>query len=57
MRRGDKVDTFLTLIFMLLVVAAMICYFAMPDNRIYFWYTGGAAICLRLVHYMIRFMH
>ena len=56
MRRGSKIDSILTMLFMLLAVAAVICYFAYPDNRTPFLYSGGAAICFRLVQYVMRFI-
>lgn len=56
MKRGDKLDTLLTMIFMLLAIAAVVCYFAMPDNRVAFLYCGGAAILLRLIQYLMRFI-
>ena len=56
MRRGSKIDSILTMLFMLLALAAVICYFAYPDNRTPFLYCGGAAICFRLVQYVMRFI-
>lgn len=55
MVRGNKIDTVLTLIFLALAVAAVICYFSVTD-RTAFLYCGGAAICFRLVQYLIRFI-
>ena len=49
MIRGSKIDTILTWLFMVLAVAAVVCYFAFPENRLSFLYCGGAAICFRLV--------
>ena len=56
MIRGSKIDTILTWLFMVLAVAAVICYFAFPENRQPFLYCGGAAICFRLVQYLMRFI-
>ena len=56
MKRGDSIDSLLTMIFMLLAVAAVICYFAMPANRTPFLFCGGAAILLRLIQYLLRFI-
>ena len=55
MIRGSKIDTILTRLFMVLAVAAVICYFAFPE-RLPFLYCGGAAICFRLVQYLMRFI-
>ena len=56
MHRGSKADTIVTWIFLALAVAAVICYVALPANRLPFMYCGGAAIVLRLVQYLIRFI-
>lgn len=56
MKRGSKIDTVLTWIFMALAVAAVVCYFALPADRTAFLYCGGAAICFRLIQYLIRFI-
>ena len=50
MTRGSKADEILTLVFMLLAIAAVVCYFAVSDKTV-FLYCGGAAIVLRLVQY------
>ena len=54
--RDNKLDKILTIIFMVLAIAAVVCYFAVDDKTV-FLYCGGAAICLRLVQYFMRFVH
>lgn len=54
MMRGSKTDEFLTLIFMLLAVAAIICFFAV-SGRTVFLIVGGIAVVVRLVQYALRF--
>lgn len=56
MKRNSKADEIFTLVFMLLAIAAVICYFAVEDKSI-FMYCGGAAILIRLVQYILRFIH
>jgi len=56
MERNSKADEIFTLIFMLLAIAAVVCYFAVDDKSI-FLYCGGAAILLRIVQYILRFIH
>lgn len=56
MTRGSKADEIMTLLFMLLAIAAVVCYFAV-DNKTVFLYCGSAAILLRLVQYILRFVH
>ena len=56
MKRNSKTDEILTLCFMLLAIAAVVCYFAVSDQSV-FMYCGGAAIRLRMVHYILRFVN
>ena len=56
MRKNSKTDEILTLCFMLLAIAAVVCYFTMSDKSV-FMYCGGAAILLRLVQYVLRFIN
>ena len=51
----DKISNILTLIFMILAVAAGVSYFAIEDRTI-FWYCGGAAVCVRLTQYVMKFL-
>jgi hypothetical protein len=54
MMRGSKTDEILSLIFMLLAVAAGVCFFAVSD-RMVFWIVGGIAVVFRLIQYALRF--
>ncbi|MDR1455331.1 MAG: hypothetical protein LBJ01_06745 [Tannerella sp.] len=54
MTRGSKADDVLTLLFMLLAVAAVVCFFA-AGNRLAFMICGGLAVLLRSVQYILRF--
>jgi hypothetical protein len=54
MTRGGRVDEALTLLFMLLAIAAAICYFAV-DSRTVYLLCGGAAVLMRTVQYILRF--
>ena len=54
--RDNKLDKILTIIFMVLAIAAVVCYFAV-DDRTVFLYCGGAAIVLRLAQYVVRFIN
>ena len=56
MKRNSKTDEILTLCFMLLAIAAVVCYFAVSDKSV-FMYFGGAAILLRMVQYILRFVN
>ncbi|MDR1258567.1 MAG: hypothetical protein LBK65_04715 [Tannerellaceae bacterium] len=54
MKRGSRTDEILSLIFILMAVAAGICYFA-ADSKVAFWITGGIAVVFRLIQYALRF--
>ncbi|MDR1879994.1 MAG: hypothetical protein LBQ78_03595 [Tannerellaceae bacterium] len=56
MKRGSKADEIMTLLFMLLAIAAVICFFA-ADNRTVFLCLGGAAVLLRIAQYIGRFVN
>lgn len=53
MKRGSKADEILTLLFMLLAIAAIICYFAV-SNQMVFFSLGGIAVVLRVIQYVFR---
>ncbi|MDH6534049.1 hypothetical protein M2101_000701 [Parabacteroides sp. PM5-20] len=57
MRRGSRGDEILTLLFMVLAIAAVVCYFAVSDNRAAFLSFGGLAVILRVVQYILRYFH
>jgi hypothetical protein len=52
--RGSKTDDILSLIFILMTIAAGICFFVVKD-RMVFWIIGGTAFVFRLVQYALRF--
>ena len=51
--RGSKLDEIMTLLFMLIVVAAVVCAFLI--GRETFMIVAGVAIVLRLIQYILRF--
>lgn len=55
MRRNSGWDDLLTAIFMILAIAAVVCFFAMDDRG---WFMGlaGAAVVLRIVQYVLRYV-
>jgi len=56
MKRGDKWDELLTVLFMTLAIAAVILFFA-KSNQLYYLICGGSALVLRIIHYALRFFH
>jgi hypothetical protein len=52
--RGSKADELLTLLFMVLAITAVICYFAV-SNKMVFIYLAGIAIVIRLAQYTFRY--
>lgn len=55
MMRGSKLDEIMTLAFMLLAVAAVICFFT--AGPAVFLSVGGVAVAVRLVQYLLRFIY
>lgn len=55
MMRGSKLDEIMTLCFMLLAVAAVICFFTAGPTV--FLSVGGVAVAVRLVQYLLRFIY
>ncbi|GHT29552.1 hypothetical protein AGMMS49574_06620 [Bacteroidia bacterium] len=55
MMRGSKLDEIINLVFLILAIAAGICYFAVNDNHKTFLVVGGIAVVLKLVQYFLRF--
>ena len=53
MRRGSKADEILSLTFMVLAVAAGVCYFSAGQKT--FFIVGGIAVLMRIVQYVLRF--
>lgn len=56
MGQTNNINKVLTAIFLILAAAAIICYFAIPEDKTIFLYCGGAAIALRLTQYLMRFI-
>ena len=54
MKRGDKWDELLSVLFMVLAFVAVVLFFAKPQQP-YYMICGGSALLLRLVHYAIRY--
>lgn len=54
MKRGGRLDELLTLIFMILAIAAVICFFAVSD-RSWFLSLGGIAVVMRIIQYVTRY--
>lgn len=55
-KRGSKIDELLTLIFMLLAIACIVCFFGVPSKHVLCLGLGGAAIVLRIIQYILRFV-
>ena len=53
MKRGSRADEVMTLLFMLLAIASVVCFFTV-DNRLAFMLCGGTAVLLRVVQYIMR---
>jgi hypothetical protein len=55
MKRGGRLDELLTLLFMVLVIGVIVCYFALGSSNPAYLILGGAAFLLRVAQYIMRF--
>ena len=58
-KKSDKmaqVRQVLNVVFMLGFLAAVIIYFAMPENRVLFVCVGFGAMAIKIVEFIIRFL-
>ncbi|MDO4707690.1 MAG: hypothetical protein Q4A61_04630 [Porphyromonadaceae bacterium] len=53
-RRGSQLESVLTIVFYLLVLATLVSYFAWGENRYVFLTCGFAAMAVRAITYIIR---
>lgn len=56
MVQNNNIYKALTAIFLILAAAAVVCYFVFPDDKTIFLYCGGAAVCIRLTQYLMKFI-
>lgn len=52
----DQLRNILNIVFMLLFIAAVVIYFAVDDEPIWFVYLCGAAIVVKIAEVFIRFI-
>jgi hypothetical protein len=55
MKRNGRLDELLTLLFMILAIGAIVCYFALGSDHPAYLILGGLAILLRVAQYIMRF--
>ncbi len=54
----DKIRTILNILFMLMTAVAVVMYFTIdPEDTMLFVYVCGVAICIKLMEFVIRFIH
>ena len=56
MKRSSRFDELITVLFMLLAIGAVVCYFALGKDNPTFLILGGLAILLRIAQYVKRFI-
>ena len=54
MNRGDRLDELFTLIFMVLAVGAIVCFFVVGKHNPTYLILGGIAIIIRITQYIMR---
>ena len=57
MRRGSRFDELLTVLFMILAVGAIICFFILEKGNPTYLILGGIAVLIRIAHYLMRFFN
>ncbi len=55
MKRGSKIDEIITLVFMLLAIATVVCLFLTSVDRSTAMAIGGVAVVVRIIQYILRF--
>jgi hypothetical protein len=55
MKRNSRLDELLTLLFMILVFGAVVCYFVPGNGNPAYLILGGIAVLLRVAQYIMRF--
>ena len=55
MKRGSRLDELFTLLFMILVIGMIVCYFVLDKGNPTFLILGGIAALLRIAQYIMRF--
>ncbi len=57
MKRGSKIDEIVTLVFMLLAIATVVCLFLTSVDRSTDLAIGGVAVVVRIIQYILRFFN
>lgn len=55
MKRGSRFDELFTLLFMVLAIGAIVCYFVLGNDNPTYLILGGLAVLLRVAQYIMRF--
>lgn len=55
MKRGSRSDELFSLIFMVLAIGAIVCYFVFDNDNPTYLILGGLAVLLRVAQYIARF--
>jgi hypothetical protein len=55
MKRGSRLDELLTLLFMVLAIGAIVCFFVIGKNNPTYLILGSVAVLLRVAQYIMRF--
>ena len=56
MKSKNRFDELITVLFMLLAIGAVICYFALGSDNPTFLILGGIAVLIRIAQYIKRFI-
>ena len=56
MKQKSRFDELITVLFMLLAIGAVVCYFALGSDNPTFLILGGIAVLIRIAQYIKRFI-
>ena len=54
MTRQSSNESLVTVVFLLLAIAAVVIFFVWPERRLLFYSVGGVAIVIRIGQYLMR---
>ena len=57
MRSKGRFDELITVLFMILAIGAVICFFALGSGDPTYLILGGLAVVIRIIQYVVRFFH
>lgn len=57
MKRGSRIDEIITLVFMILAIAAVVCFVITSVDRSTALSLGAVAVVIRIIQYVLRYFN